>query len=225
MAVILRYTRFVYQSFAKERGKYKLASLNRLSGKPLSDREIEFLRRYIEFVAESVVSDTTRVYLNAVEDRPSEIVARYNSDKDEWKRITAKQMTNHIYYDTQKLLKLFPDDMLTKVLSKKGNLDIYEAMLENAIDQKLGKSPMHQACVLKLPTNVCEERPSEDEIDRFFQLYLPYTKKIIKVVEDDIPVNVVGYMNYLLGKKTLSPEEKEIKERLKLACSGEVEVE
>ena len=62
----------------------------------------------------------------------------------------------------------------------------------------------------------CSEVPTEEDSDLFFMLYAPYTKKMAKRVTEQLPVSVIGYLNYLSNKQNLTIEEKQYLERLEL---------
>lgn len=216
MAAILRYTKLVYNAFKEVNGSLKVDPSSVLGRKKLDSRSMAFFADYIDFVMNgNILSEETKIYIRAIEDSPADIVRAYNSYQSDYKQITSKQLFNHMYYDTKRLLELFPDDMILNIIYKKGDIAFYEDALRNAIYKKTGKSLLGKMTILKLPAIVCKERPSEKEIENFMMLFAPYTKKRIQWVEGELPRNIVGYLNYISSKSKPTEEEKELLERVK----------
>ena len=110
---------------------------------------------------------------------------------------------------------MFPDDMILNIITKKSDIEVYETMLQNAINKKMGKSLLGKQSVLKIPAIVNVERPSDEEIDNFFMMYAPYTHRVVEVVESELPKNVIGYINYIANKAKPSEEELALINRIK----------
>lgn len=216
MRSILRYTKNVHHSYKKEHEKYKLISSSWVSNLKLSNDANRFLADYIGFVmSANVLSNITKIYIQSYCNKPADIVFEHNSSVSYMEQITAKQLANHIYYDTKRLDDMFPDDMLLKIFSRKGNLDEYWAYLKAAIDKKFGKTFLNSNCILDLSKAVSIEKPSEEDIKIFFNIYALYTKKYVSSVVDQIPENVVQYINYIMTKDNPTDDEKIIIEKLK----------
>lgn len=212
---ILSYTKLVYMAFKEVNGKLKFDTSSMIGQKKLGEDSKSFLEDYINFVMNCrILTNTTKIYLASIENDLQEAIRAYNATANEFNQITSKKASNDTYNDTQKLLKYFPEDMLCNVINKKGDLDYYKAQLNLAIGKKLGQMPLGKNSVLKIPLIVTKEVPSEEEIDEFFMLYAPYTKAKIKKVEEQLPMNVVGYMNYISNKSNLTEEEKAKLDRL-----------
>ena len=215
MNSIMRYTKEVYNMFIEVNGQLKVNSSSVLGKMKLGDKITSFLSDYIDFVMNSgVLSEVTKIYIKSIENSPRDAIRTYNQYESKGAKFTPKQASNYIYYDTQTLLKLFPEDMLSNVIFRKVDVEIYRPILNNAINKKLGRTPFKKLSVLRLSAVANNNRPSEEEIDQFFMLYAPYTKERIKQVEEQIPKSVVGYINYLMEKRDLSTEEQQIIDRL-----------
>lgn len=216
MPVLLRYTRTVYAAFKEVNGKFKVNTSSTIGRMHLNDESMNFLADYINFVMNSgIISKATRIYITSIEDNLINAIRAYNYGKSELEQIQPRQAYNQVNYDTTKLLKLFPDDMITNIIYKRADLDVYNAMLQAAINKKTKKSILTQATVLNIPYAFDSKRPTDEELDDFFVLIAPYTKNIICIVEDKLPKNVVGYINYISSKSKLTYEEKDILNRLK----------
>ena len=215
MRSILRCTKEVYHSYKKEHGKYKLDTYSHIGKLKLSNEANQFLADYIGFVmSANVLSDITKIYIQSFCNKPSDVVLEHNSSVTDEEQITAKQLGNHIYYDTKRLDDMFPDDMLLKVFSNKGRLDEYRAYLKAAIDKKYGKTFLNNNSILDLSTTMGMEKPSEEDIKKFFALYAPYTKKYVASISNQIPENVVQYINYIMSKGEINDNEEGIIKRL-----------
>ena len=216
MSRIMNYTKEVCNTFVEVNGKLKINTTSVIGRRKLSDRKMNFLAKYADFVLNSgVISDITKIYLNSIENNPYEAIRVYNATHSDMAKYTSKQVSNHLYYDTKRLLELFDDDMIFNIVHKEDDITIYEDTLDAAINKKIKKNLLQEQSVLKLSSGISSEVPDEDEMDQFFMLYAPYTKKMINKVSEELPVNVVKYINYIVGKKNLSDDERKIINRLK----------
>ena len=224
MNKILRYTKEIAKSYHEENGQYKIEKSSMVFKRNLGDRVNKFFARYLLFVMNSnVISTVTKEYIKSFETNVVDIVRGYNL-QNEYAPINSKKMHNHLYYDGKKLVSLFTEDMLEKLLFGKGDVALYEAMLENAISQHIKKSPLVQHSVLTIPTTMCTTLPSEEDIETFFELFAPYTKAEVERVSKLLPEHVAEYFNYLLVKKELDEKEKELLGILKVFIEG-IEIE
>ena len=216
MANILRHTKVAYQAFKEDHGVYKLDTTSQIGRMKLPDRHMNFLRDYIEFVMNSnTISEVSKIYIRSIETNPMDAIRTWNNfQNEEYAKIPDKKASNHIYYDTKRLLELFPDDMIINVINKKADLDTYETLLKVAISKKAGKSLLNKMSTLRIPVTVNSERPTDEEIDYFFMLFSPYVNRVVKQVEDELPRDVIGYINYLSQKSKMTAEEKEVIDRL-----------
>lgn len=215
MAMILRHTAEVYQTFKEVNGNLKIDPYSTIGRLKLSDKIMRFLAIYIDFVINSgVVSEVSKIYFKSVENEPADAIRAYNSLNDGLKQIDMKKANNHFYYDTKRLLEYFPDDMIMRLKSRKGNIEEYEALLQHAINQKMGKTKLGKISILKIPVIVEKERPAENDLDNFFMMFAPYTKEVVSQVESQLPRSVIGYLNYLSSKANLDEEEQAIMDRI-----------
>ena len=216
MSSLLRYTKDVYKSFKEDNGRYKLNPYSMIAKQKLGDRTNRFLSDYLTFVMNSnIVSEVTKAYITSIETKVSDVVAAYNLN-NQHRQITSKQMHNHLYYDEKKLCALFCTDMLLNVLYKKADITVYETMLACAKNKNEHNSLLDKQSVLEVPLAFSSEVPTEEDFDQFFMLYAPYTKKMVKRVTEQLPMSVVGYLNYLSNKQNLTIEEEQYLERLEL---------
>ena len=215
MARILRHTKMAYQTFVEDNGNLKVDTSSAIGRMKLDNRAMTFLKNYVDFVMNSgVISETTKIYIKSFENSPTEAIKTYNATNAGFKQIPVKKAQNHLYYDSKRLQQLFPDDMILNIITRKGDIEVYESMLQNAINKKMGKSLLGKQSVLKIPAIVNPERPSDEDIDHFFMMYAPYTHKVVNVIESELPKNVIGYINYIANKAKPSDEEKALLDRI-----------
>lgn len=224
MNKILRYSKEIAKSYHEENGQYKIEVNSMVYKRKLGDRINTFFARYLLFVMNSnVISTVTKEYIKSFETNVADIVAGYNL-QNEYAPINSKKMHNHLYYDGKKLASLFTEDMLEKLLFGKGDVVLYEAMLENAISQHVKESNLGRHSVLNIPNTLCNTKPSEEDIETFFRLFATYTKAEVERVSGLLPEHVSGYFNYLLAKKELDEKEEELLGVLKVFIEG-IEIE
>lgn len=216
MIEILKYTKMVNDAFIEVNGSLKVSTSSQIGKRNLSDRKMDFLREYIRFVKESgLLSQASLIYLDSDAGTPMEAIHVYNATCGKYKQITASKASNHFYYDSKKLLQLFPEDMLKNIIFTKTDISIYEAIFQAAISKKTGNSFLGKMTILKMPGTVNSERPSDEAINEFFIMFAPYTKKSIAEVEQLMPKEVVGYINYIANKKERSDDEEALIQRIK----------
>ncbi len=216
MSSLVQYTKEVYKSYQLEHGRYKLNPYSMIAKRKLGDRTNWFLSDYLTFVMNSnIISEVTKAYITSIETKVSDVVATYNLN-NQHRHITSKQMHNHLYYDEKKLCALFNQDMLLNILYQKADIGLYETMLACAKNKNAHKSLLGKQSILEIPSAFSSVVPTEEDSDLFFMLYAPYTKKMAQRVIEQLPMSVVGYLNYLSNKQNLSVEEKQYLERLEL---------
>jgi anaerobic ribonucleoside-triphosphate reductase len=131
---------------------------------------------------------------------------------DESKQINIKTAQSQIDYDTRKLAKYFPDDMINQIVSNRNcNLQDYEKWLNLAYADYYKKNKMlTDNLVLKIPRVDIKDSLSEEQFSELLNIIAPYFRKSIKYVENNLP-DSVGYLIYLMSTPTtnLSFEDKE----------------
>lgn len=221
---LMDYTKSVYQSFKKVNGKYVIDTTAKGKWKDLEPESIQFLSDYLEFITNSgMFHKETLIWLDSVERRGIDAIRTYNDmheGEEGFTPIADLAARNHMDHDKRKMIKIFPEDMLKNIYSQKADLEVYKAILQNAINKKLGKNILGNGSVLKTPCIISKEVPSEERIDEFFMLFAPYTKAMVHMIEEQLPKEVVGYINYISSKSVNTPEERELIARLNEVING-----
>lgn len=222
---ILEYTKDVYDAFTEVNGNLKINTSSTIGRRKLSDRKMKFLEEYIRFVTESgLLSQASLIWFDSAEKNRMDAIRAYNATCGKFKQIDNKKAYNRFDYDRRKLLELFRDDMLHNVIFTSCDISSYEADLQYAISKKTKQTFLGKMTMLKLPSAINQEQPTDEEIETFFTLLGPYTKEAIQQVESMIPKNVVGYINYIANKKERSEDEQALINRLELLEKG-IEIE
>ena len=217
MNYILKNLKKLNLTFPKVNGQYKFNPVSPYGSLNLSNETIDFMREFYEFIINSkILSTETLIYIQSFEDTPKEVVQRHNENADEYNKITVKQLTNHIYYDTKRLHEFFDDQIIQNLIIGKGDLGECKAALQNAKTKKQGKSLLSELSPLKYPTAINTQQPSFDNIKGFIQMLTLYTHTGIEFAEQSFP-DVVGYINYIASKdkSELTQNEAVILEKVK----------
>ncbi len=215
MNKLMEMTQNVFRAFDNVNGNMKL-NKGSMIGRMNPDSEVvAFLEMYLHFVMQTdIVSDVTRIFITSMENSPHEAIRAYNKNHGIHEQISAKKAANHFYYDSKRLMEFFPEDMITNLLYGKGDVGVYCAMLQSAVIRKMGRANLNQMTVLNLPVTVSSEVPSDTEMDEFFVMFAPYSKKVVSQVEQKLSKKVIGYLNYLSNKKSRTTEEEQVMNRL-----------
>ena len=216
MKKILKGTRTIYKCFVKENNQWKYIPASVISKWEPDARALAFFSEYLDFVMSGgILSDITRIWMDSIEDKPTDAVKLYNENKPEWEKIVMKKVYNHIDYDGNRLLRCFPDDMIANIIRKTGDMDFYEQCLQDAVHKKYGQSFLSEHLVLRVPSGFEKERPSDNDIFEFLYTIQGYTRTAVEKKEAELPVNVAKYINYIAAKTDRTPEEEEILERVR----------
>lgn len=217
---IIDMTKQVYRSFILDNGKYKLLSSSYVDKRELNGTAISFLSSYLDFVMNSnIITPATKIYIRSDASTPKDIANQYNLDNpDSDVKLTNIKVAKSNDYSANKLLKYFPVDMLDCILQKKGGMVEYEGKLQQAVEELSGNGYWNKRCCLNVPSGVCEDVPSQEDIDYVCMILAPYMQSQIKMIENQLKKygNVIRYFNYLLMKNKLTDSEQEIVDRIKM---------
>ncbi|MBK5240240.1 hypothetical protein [Clostridium sp.] len=168
----------------------------------LGKKEQDFLKRYIDFVINTkAISNIMKIYLKGTGSSVASVIKSYNQILPQENQINIKAATNKVYNDTKKLLGMFPEDMLSNILSKssKCNLDLYNKKLNFAIANG-SKNKLLDNLMLKLPARIeIQEDLSDDDFLAFLDIIAPFFKKHIKYLEENLETKAVGYLQFLMS--------------------------
>lgn len=216
MSSLLLSTRDVIHDLMDKEGNLYPTPRARILRLNLDKEKIKFLLDYISFLMNTkVVCDVTKMYLLQTGSLP-EIVREYNAGMPEEKQINSNTAQSKVYYDKNKLEKLFEQDMIQKLLHQNCDTTPYDKLLALAINRYTRKNKLLGNLVLKLPQNLFNETLSDQEFNEVFGIIAPYCKKQITFIQENLPTEGVGYINYLMSAQELKGVDKERFERLQL---------
>lgn len=206
---LLNLTREVCFSFVDAEGNLYDMPVGNIKRRNLDTKHIDFLKKYIHFVMNSkVVSDTTKVYIRSAGSSVAGVFKTYNMGMPEPEQVNIKTAQAKIDYDRKKLLKYFPEDMLAKVIYY-GTADMkdYEKRLNLAISQYGSKNKLLDNLLLKIPKAAIQDTLSDEEFNDFISIIAPYSRRHMQYIENNLPINAAGYINYLLSTPNLAGEQ------------------
>jgi hypothetical protein len=211
MKYLLKVTREIYRSFVGTSGEIFERSVGNIAKRNLSKDREDFLKRYINLIINTkIVSDTTKMYIRSSLPSVASVITYYNSMVDEPQKINIKTAQSKIDYDTRKLAKYFPDDMLSQIVANRNcSLKDYDKALNLAISDYGQKNKLLDNLILKLPKVTPQDSLDEDEFTAFLDMISPYIKKNIRYLEEHIPEKSVGYLLYLMSAPNLTGDNKE----------------
>ncbi len=215
MTSLLKTTKLIYSMFVRVNGRWKFNPAADIYHWNPNDRAVRFFQKYLDYVFFRLVpNEVTAFFLErATSDKPTEIAREYNDEHEV--KVNAKKVSNSLYYDNKRLLEVFPDLMLYDILRNKGDMNNYESRLDYVMQKDSGNSFWNSFCILDLPTGFTTEVPTEGDILGFMWLITPYVKNNVAKNMKELPMNVVGYINYISTKKNRTEEEESFLERIK----------
>lgn len=210
MRSILRVTKDIYFSYMDYENNLYERPIGIIAKRNLDKKRDSFIRRYILFVMTSkIVSDTTKLYIRSSSNSVASAIKNYNQTVSEDEAINIKTAQSKINYDINKLLKYFPDNMLSQVLAYNScNLEEYERNLAFAINVYGKKNKMMDNITLKMRRVPIQEHLEDKDFDELISIIAPYTKKQINHIEENLPEELVGYFLYLISSSSLNNKDK-----------------
>lgn len=203
--------KLIYDSFYTADGKLLDLPVGQLGHGEYSDEAIKFMRSFIEFMANSdALCKYAKIYLKSPVSTLQDAFKNYNYRHPE-DGVNVKTAISNMDYNRRKLLEIFPEDMLEKVIrdSPDTSYDKYWECLEQAIS-KYNKTGLFDNLAVKLTKAISTNKPDEERITSFRKMIVPYTKKNRKKIEKAINSefrDVIGYLNYLDTKVDRTDEE------------------
>ncbi len=215
MTSILKTTKLIYGMFIRVNGRWKYNPSADIYHWNPTDRAIRFFQKYMDYIFFKMVpNEVTTFYLErATTDKPADIAREYNDEHEV--KVNAKKVSNSLYYDNRRLLEVFPDLMLYDILRNKGDMDSYESRLDYVMQKDSENSFLKSICILDLPAGFTTEKPSEADVLSFIWEIEPYIRNNIAKLMKELPMNVVGYINYVAAKKNRTAEEESFLEKIK----------
>ena len=210
MRSIISLTREVYHCYMRDDGNLYERPIGSIANRNLSKDTDDFLRKYIDLIMNTkIVSNTSKLYFKSTLSSVASVIKHHNLALPEYEKINLKTAHNQIDYDIKKLLKYFPEDMLSKVIGSICDLEKYNKALNFAIyDYKINKKLLDNIA-LTLPRVPVQDSLSDEELHDFIHIVSPFIKKHRKYVEENLPEKVVGYLYYLMSTPSLSGKHKE----------------
>lgn len=201
MRDILRMTREVYHCYMDGEGNLRDKGIGTIAKRNLDKRREEFLKRYVTLIMSTkIVSETTKIYIRSSLPSVASVINHHNQFVSENETINIKTAQSKIDYDTKKLLRFFPDNMLNQVLSNRScNIVDYEKRLNLAIAEYGKKNKLLDNLLLRLPKVNVQDSLEEEEFKQFLNMIAPYFRKHIKYLEENLPAEGVGYLQYLMS--------------------------
>lgn len=212
MREIMKRTKEIYQGYVDLEGNFYERPFGILEKINLSKRQDDFLRRYINVVMNTrLTSKVTKIYIRNTGSSVAAAIKNYNKILKESEKLNIKSCQSSVDYDTGKLLKYFPDEMLTEIIFYNCDLTRYEKQLNLAIARYSKENKLlTDNLILKIHCSNIRDNCTNEDFSELLSIIAPYFRKSIKYVEDTIPESV-GYLLYLMStpSTSLSSEDKQ----------------
>jgi hypothetical protein len=194
----------------------------------ITDRQYELMLGIMHLVMNTkITSKNTKNYLgsNAVSVR--RFVESYNLVVSEDGQLKAASVSQNVDYDRKKLLNFFPDDIISQIryFGWEERIAGYEKMLDMAYVKYGGNRKMLNNLALTIPKTAVNDNLSEKEFKELLIVISKYTKNHMKFISENLPIEQVGYLNYLVSAHKLQGEDLKRAKYLKVLLEGEEFIE
>lgn len=223
MANMIRDLKGLYGCIMDSNGNFLTKMTGVYRNVKLSERRYEFLKGLINLVMTTrITSENTKNYIKSNGSSVRDFVNSYNLTVKEEEQLKASSVSQNVDYDRKKLLNFFPSDTITKVIfSYELNITEYEKMLNNARAKYAGNRKMLNNLALNISKTAVNDNLSEEKFDDLLSIIAPYTKKQREYVSKNLPIELVGYLNYLVSAHKLEGEDLKRFKRLRVLLEGE----
>lgn len=214
-------TKEIYYSLRDKNGNKRTKPVGTVANLKLGNRETSFLQSYLDLLVNTdIISKETKVYIGdkfitkrGVTDYLNESLSEGETPKN------FNTVASKIGYDQTKLSSIFGADMVTKVLTKKADLDEYSVILVSEIQKRGGGKGVAEELVIDLPQDsVCSEL-DDDSFDALYTFITPYFRaQMLSRLRElySINKNCMGYFNYLMFTPETMLSNEDILRRKKL---------
>lgn len=208
MANIIRDLKGLYGCITDSNGNFLSKMTGVYKNVKLSKRRYEFLKGLIHLVMTSrITSENTKNYIKSNGSSVKDFVDSYNLTVKEQEQLKASSVSQNVDYDRKKLLNFFPSDIMTKVIfSYELNIAEFEKMLNMAYVKYGGNGKMLNNLALTIPKTAVNDNLSEKEFEELLRVISKYTKNHMKYVSENLPIEQVGHLNYLVSAHKLEGE-------------------
>jgi hypothetical protein len=189
--------------------KYMISKKSVNSNYRITDRQYELLLGIMYLVMNTkITSKNTKNYLRSNEVSVRRFVESYNLTVNEDEQLKAASISQNVDYDRKKLLEFFPNDIISKIRSFgwEERISDYEKMLNNARAKYSGNRKMLNNLALNISKTAVNDNLTEEEFKELLIIIAPYTKPQMKYISENIPIEQVGYLNYLVSAHKLDGE-------------------
>lgn len=227
MANMIRDLKGLYGCIMDSNGNFLTKMTGVYRNVKLSERRYEFLKGLIHLVMTTrITSENTKNYIKSNGSSVKDFVDSYNLTVKGEEQLKASSVSQNVDYDRKKLLNFFHSDTVTKVIfSYELNITEYEKMLNNARVKYAGNRKMLNNLALNLSKTAVNDNLSEEKFNDLLSIIAPYTKKQREYVSENLPIELVGYLNYLVSAHKLEGEDLKRFKHLRALLEGEKFIE
>lgn len=204
MKYLIRMTREVYHSYMDSDDNLYDRPRGTIGKRNLDKKYDDFLKKYITLImGTKIVSATTKIFIRSTLPSVASVITSHNQTLDEGQTININTAQSIIDYDSRKLLKYFPDNMINRMLSSSAcDLGSYEKGYNHANADYAMKNKLMDNLKLKLHKVSIQDSLEESEFNDLLSIISPYFSKHIKYLEENISRDSVGYLQYLMSTPT-----------------------
>ena len=199
---ILKTTKLLYSCYYDKDGRIMKEPTGKIGRLKLPETHLAFLYRYIEFIMNSkLLNEASVIYIKSPYDVAKGVFEMYNKEHPE-DPVNVKTAISNLDYNRRKMIKVFDDDMLTKVIyyPKQADMERYNGKLDDAMKRYNKGSIFDGKLMIVLPKNVGTVEPTEADISDFMMAVQAYRNVNRKLIEEQVASqfsSVIAYFNYL----------------------------
>ena len=217
-ASILEYLKVTIDDMVDNNGNIKALPSGTTGRLNLSNNRLKFLSDLIRLLNDTdIINEETKIYINnryiSIRGSNMEMNKRIGEGRHKIREGTTR---SRIYYDKEKLTKIFGESMFPDVLSRRGSIAIYERILAEQYVKYCGSNNYRDNLIINIPEDCMNSELGDEEFDEFLTIIAPYSKNHIKYIEDNLGERASSYFNYLISMPNLGGIHKQRLDRLRL---------
>ena len=215
---ILEYLKEVIDDMVDNNGNIKALPSGTTGRLNLSNNRLKFLADLINLVRNTdIINEETKIYINnryiSIRGANKEINNRLEPGKPKIKEGTTRF---RVHYDKENLTKIFGESMFVDILSRRGDISVYERILAEQYVKYSGSNNYRDNLLIEIPENCMNSELDDDEFDEFLAIIAPYSRSQVEYIEDNLGERASGYFNYLISMPNLDGIHRQRLDRLRL---------
>jgi hypothetical protein len=208
--IIKQLKELIYE-FVDESGNIREEPKSKLWKGKLGEHQLNILKKLVFLVLNTrFFSLETKYYIKNRYITLKGVTEKMREDNIE---ATNNTVRGRVWYDKKRFTKLIGEKVLVDIIEYGSNLSLYEDKINSQLTKYSLMTKFRDSIALKLPAVGWVNSIEDEKFEEFLLCIAPYNKLHMRYVQENIPVDCVGYVEYILGSNEEGLSEKDLERR------------